>query len=344
MRLPWKKREVPFGLDQDWESFADRRIHYLKRGRDYEVESSVLSRAFKEKASDLGRVSRIVVEEIPRMGYWDSSLYVQFFDAELPAGSPCPCGSEELIRNHPQSARCPKCGRILIIVELPPEDLMGTVPDDPATAAAVRSIAASGIKLMRRKHDERFTLREYSDVRWLHDRRDGKSHRHFGTAIDPHGLPALIFVDSPRSDDPLQTAAHLLQIQRWPCAPFADLIDIEAIESGRDGVHHPEVAAPTVVATPDEDAGFANHRQLDAFTDVRFRAREELPSRERYFGTGIETSGRPVLLWVDYPLVDGARVWLSEDGSATAHRVYRWPGSDFPGLVNLEPLLRGAQP
>jgi hypothetical protein len=339
MRLPFKKREVPFGLDQDWESFADRRIHYLKRGRDYEVESSVLSRVFKEKARELNRVSRIVAEEIPRMGYWDSSLYVQFFDAELTPGAPCPCGSLELVRNHPQSARCPKCGRILIILELPPEDLMGPAPDDPATAAAARSIAASGIKLMRRKDDERFTLREYSQVRWISDRREGKSHRHFGTAVDPFGFPVLMYVDSPRSGDPLKLPAHLLQVCRWPCSAFADLIDIDAVEQGRNGAHSHEAAAPRPPTPAPDGAALANHRQLDAFTAVRFRAREELPSRERYFGTALEATGNPVLIWVDYPLVDGKRVSLSDDGTATAHRVYRWPGSDFPGFVDLEPLL-----
>jgi hypothetical protein len=350
MRLPgFRRREVPFGLDQDWSRFDDRKVHYLRRGRHFEVESSVLAKAAKEGGRALGKVPRVVVEDIPRMGYWDSTLYIQYFDTEIPIGDPCTCGSRRLIRNHPQSARCPECGRILLMVEPPPERLMR--PDSPDAPDAPTSPApvAQGLRLARRKDDERFGLREYTQLNWVWHQRKGTLQRYYATAIDPFGMPALIWAEAPVGSgrDPLQAPPHLVSVYRWPAAPFSDLIDVAAIERGDAGEPGRERAERVskrfeslAPRDPGDDAAEANHRQLDAFSDVRFLVREELPGRERYFGHGFEAWGTPALIWVDYPHSNGARVAVSEDDPSFVHRVYRWPVWQFREVLDLGPLYR----
>lgn len=45
-------------------------------------------------------------------------IWVQFADARIKLGDPCPCGSRRLLRLHRQFARCPECGSFLLLSKL----------------------------------------------------------------------------------------------------------------------------------------------------------------------------------------------------------------------------------
>ena len=70
---------------------------------------------------------------------------------------------------------------------------------------------------------------------------------------------------------------------------------------------------------------------------MRFVVREELPNRERFFGYGMGHTGNFRMLYVDYPLVDGARLQEPE-GGGRLHRVYTWPVEPYGDLIDLGSL------
>jgi len=337
---------TPQSLDLQWDRWADGRVWRLKRGRDYDVESRQLVRAARLAADAMGKVVRTSVDDIPLWRRWDSSLWVQFLDAEVPEGQPCLCGGTELVRLHPRVARCTACGsRLALLDPLVPDELLDQDPDDAEdedveARSDETSIAApprlTGRAALRRKDDERFGLREYSRIHWLRREQRHSRGRSYATAVDPFGIACLIFVDYPAGlSEAVEDQAGMLpaghRVFRWPAAPFPALIDLRVMEAGEP------VSPPRRPGAPDKTEA-REHLHLGNYTDVTFVVREQLPGRDRFFGHGIDPYGVAALVFVDYPVEAGARIEDPDDPAAFVHRVYRWPVEPYGSIIDLSRL------
>ena len=274
-------------------------------------------------------------EAIPRVRRFDHYAWVQFVDHEVMVGDPCPCGSRRLVRTHPRFARCPRC-----------EAHVGLVPADTAerfsdeaeggrpSGAAKSARPSSGGPVMRQ--DERFPLAAYSSVRFVARDRTPRYERLYGAAVDPLGAPVLIWVHRPLVDglrpafdgDPLVDACR---VHRWPVSAFRHIID-----PGRLGSDAEEPRSGSFASAHHGSDG--SDRSLARFSNVRLLHRETLPGRERSFGHARDEEGTPVLLYVDHPLVDGARIRDARDPAHDVHHAYRWPLEPFGAVIDRSAL------
>lgn len=99
-------------LGVDWERWADGRAFRLKRKRDFaDVDPGRARDAAEVAAERMGKVVQTTRDkQFPKKYVW-----VQFADARVKLGDPCPCGSRRLLRLHRQYARCPECNRFLLL-------------------------------------------------------------------------------------------------------------------------------------------------------------------------------------------------------------------------------------
>lgn len=328
-------------LGLPWEELADGRVRRLKRGRDFQVDTRALERAAEVAASRLGKVACVAAETIPRVRRLDEYAWVQFVDHEVLVGNPCPCGSRELVRTHPKYAICNACGARLSLSPPPqqekfagdgsPASLSGPKPMSEAERA--KAIARGSF---RSKYDERYALEQYTEILFVASDRKPRRERLYGHAVDPSGMPVLIWVQYPLSEGARMPNAdsqsgEVCRVHRWPIPPFSSFIDIDRVsEPGLDQVdgresfgsaHHPE-----------DRTGRA---RLDAFSSVSLVYQEDLPGRERFYGHALDEEGAPCLIYVDYPLLSGARVKDPEDPEAVLHVVYRWPVAAFGAIIDL---------
>jgi len=98
-----------FGVD--WERWADGRAFRLKRKRDFpDTEPGKARNAAEAAAARMGKVVLTTRDkQLPRKFVW-----VQFADAKIKVGDPCPkCGSTHLLRVHRMYARCSDCKAFL---------------------------------------------------------------------------------------------------------------------------------------------------------------------------------------------------------------------------------------
>jgi len=117
---------APFPLD--WERFADRRPRRLKRGKHFVGEPKILQREARHAAEEMGKVAIAAKDEQGKWGY----VWIQFLDAEINEGEPCPvCGARELLKLNNSAICCPSCGSMLAFIPRPLE-----MPALPATAGS----------------------------------------------------------------------------------------------------------------------------------------------------------------------------------------------------------------
>jgi hypothetical protein len=119
---------LPEDLGVDWSRWADGRAYRLKRKKDFPNVNPGLARTACEQAAvKMGKVARTVRDKmIPEKLIW-----VQFADAEIYAGQPCPrCGSRRILNLHADVARCPQCRAQLLLSNQGLEAL----DDDPGEA------------------------------------------------------------------------------------------------------------------------------------------------------------------------------------------------------------------
>jgi len=128
----------------DWTAVADGRVWRLRRGRHFEGGDRAVVAAARAAARDMDMVVSVAREDYgPTAGY----VWVQFADAEVAHGAPCPrCGSTTLVRNHPGFATCPRCAaRLVLLVEddaveqADDDDLLDGAADEPAPAPVLEA-------------------------------------------------------------------------------------------------------------------------------------------------------------------------------------------------------------
>ena len=114
----------------DWERFADRRPRRLKRGKHFVGEPKFLQREARDAAAEMGKVALVSRDQQGKWGY----VWIQFLDAEVKEGEPCPvCGARELLKLNNSAICCPSCGSMLAFIPRPLE--MPVLPE-MGTAAA----------------------------------------------------------------------------------------------------------------------------------------------------------------------------------------------------------------
>ena len=114
----------------DWERFADRRPRRLKRGKHFVGDPKFLQREARNAAEEMGKVALVAKDQQGKWGY----VWIQFLDAEINEGEPCPvCGARELLKLNNSAICCPSCGSMLAFIPRPLE--MPALPGTgPATA------------------------------------------------------------------------------------------------------------------------------------------------------------------------------------------------------------------
>jgi ribosomal protein S27AE len=139
---------LPEDLGVDWTRWSDGRAYRLKRKKDFpNVNPGAARTACEQAAVKMGKVARTVRDKmIPEKLIW-----VQFADAEIRAGEPCPrCGSRQILNLHADVARCPQCKAQLLIstqgLEALDDDVEGegdgeeAAPGDPQRAKMAKRI------------------------------------------------------------------------------------------------------------------------------------------------------------------------------------------------------------
>jgi hypothetical protein len=336
------------GPDDDlglpWNRLGDGRVWRLQRGRDYEVETDALARAAEVAGARMGKVPSLLPDRVPRLKYWDDYAWIQFVDHDVLVGSPCPCGSDELVRTHPKYARCPACGAHLKLSTPKPQEQFADEAPVPSRPGPVGESEAKRAKALERgsyrsRWDERFALEEYSDVvsfaRYYKPRRE----RLYGFAVDPLGLPVLIWVLYPldegaRRPHPEDPSVEFSRIHRWPIPPFGLVIDLGQMPSPSATGEVPERS----FELPHEIDDHRATGRLHKFSRVKLVHQEDLPGRERFYGHAVDQDGAASLIYVDYPLIGGARVPDPDDDVGEVHFAYRWPIEPFGPVVDLSSL------
>jgi DNA-directed RNA polymerase subunit RPC12/RpoP len=103
-------------MEVDWDELTDGRVRLLRLGREYEAQIGDVEEAAKAAAASRGMVACTTYENVPRMRFFESYVWVQFADGEIDPGGPCPaCGEPSPVTIHPSFARCPSCGRRLLV-------------------------------------------------------------------------------------------------------------------------------------------------------------------------------------------------------------------------------------
>jgi len=98
--------------DRDWALWLDGRPRRLKRGRDYTGDPKALIRRAREAAAALDRVA---VESRDSQGKYEY-VWIQFVDAEVELGRPCPvCAGTRLAKVQKRFLQCESCGSVLVV-------------------------------------------------------------------------------------------------------------------------------------------------------------------------------------------------------------------------------------
>jgi hypothetical protein len=199
-----------------WEALAaDQRPHRLKAGKHFRGEVRALQREAGEAAERLGLTVRTMRDEFGRKNNY---VWLQFADALVPRGEPCPrCSSRRLHRLHEHYARCPQCGAYLVLgPSLPPPPKDEESADENEPRLPKWALAS-----------QRDRLSNYADVELApdEDTRTPDGEVWYGRAVDQNGTPVLLEVFYPKRDgrrieDPEDAGESLHRVRRWGLAPF----------------------------------------------------------------------------------------------------------------------------
>jgi hypothetical protein len=131
---------LPEDLGVDWSRWSDGRAYRLKRKKDFPNVNPGLARtACEQAATRMGKVARTVRDRMMP----EKLIWVQFADAEIRVGEPCPrCGSRRILNLHADMARCPECKAQLLLsnegLEVMDEAAEGDDPSLPSAAKRAR--------------------------------------------------------------------------------------------------------------------------------------------------------------------------------------------------------------
>lgn len=348
------------GPDDDlglpWKRLGDGRVWRLRRGEDYQVETKALTVAAEVAANRMGKVACVAGESIARARYLEDYAWIRFVDHDVLVGSPCPCGSRELVRTHPQYAECPACGAHLrLSTPRRKEQFAGTgtepsmtaeVGGGPAGAERARSLADArkaiigarkALSRAQCRHDDRFALAQYTDAALVATERTQGGQRLYARAVDPLGMAVLLwwFIrgdQSAAAHDPVGSGEA--RVHRWPVAPFGSVIDLDRMP----GLTEDQVPEREGFAKSHHSDDRRGRGRLHRFSRVTLLHREELPGRERFYGHALDQDDDRTLIYADYPLLEQARLKDPDDREADLHFVYRWPTAPFGAAIDLGSL------
>jgi hypothetical protein len=153
--------------------------------------------------------------------------------------------------------------------------------------------------------------------------------------VDPLGMPVLIWAlypldDGQRRPDP-DRVGDICRVHRWPVPPFSSVIDVDRLPNPAT----PGPLAEGSFASAHDRDDRRGRGRLHKFSRVNLVYQEDLPGRERFYGRALDQDGAPVLIYVDYPLVQGARMIDPDDGGSEVHFAYRWPIEPFGSIIDL---------
>lgn len=206
MRGWFQRADAPAAVprEPDWQSLADGRLHRLKRGKHYSIDSKAAVKAAEAAAVEMAKAVRATSDDFQNLQY----MWVLFTDRELSPGQACPCGSIDLLRTHPRYATCSSCG---------------TSHPLKLEAQAQEISAAS--------------LAAYDDVRWLRVGRseNGATERRWGRAFDPQGRRVLLIGTYQLSDgepipDPTSPDGSQHVVRSFPIDGFRKILDLSPLE------------------------------------------------------------------------------------------------------------------
>jgi len=207
-----------------WEALAaDQRPHRLKAGKHFRGEVRALQREAVEAAKRLDLAVRTLRDEFGRKNNY---VWVQFADAVVPRGEPCPrCSSRRLHRVHEHYVRCPTCGARLILGPSVPAPSYPKDEGHEEGSPLEEEVRPQLPKWARSPHRDH--LSSYSEVELLPDE-DGRTpegETWYGRALDENGTAVLIEVFYPRREgrrieDPERQGESLHRVRRWGLVPF----------------------------------------------------------------------------------------------------------------------------
>jgi len=210
MRLRRRKFDLEADdLGVDWERWADGRAFRLKRKRDFaDVEPGKARNAAEAAAARMGKVVLTTRDkQLPRKFVW-----IQFADAKIKAGEPCPkCGSTRLLRVHRLYARCPECGAFLLL--------------------------AAGGNQEKAPRAER-TLRELSHIHLASRGQEGDAHVYRGHALlQDSPVFVLAHFSAKEEEGPVTVEdafERVTNVQVVPYEQLDDFADTSALERAGD--------------------------------------------------------------------------------------------------------------
>jgi hypothetical protein len=202
-------------LGIDWERWADGRAWRLKRKRDF--PKMTVGRARNDAIEWAERMGK-VVHSIRDRHMPEKYLWVQFSDAEIRIGEPCPsCGSRRLLRLHTKFARCPECSVQLMLSSDPLDDEDGEEPADGKDVARLRNLTSVQLTWFERSDDGLEVYRGYGEE---------------------EGKPCLVIarfrVEPDEELSPENAFDRVEKVTRFPLQSLAGLVD-ESLIRGQDG-------------------------------------------------------------------------------------------------------------
>lgn len=155
---------LPEDLGVDWSRWSDGRAYRLKRKKDFPNVNPGLARtACEQAATRMGKVARTVRDKMMP----EKLIWVQFADAEIRVGEPCPrCGSRRILNLHAEIARCPECKAQLLLsnegLEVMDEAAAGDESSVPS--AARRARMAQRLRGLENVHLQRSGEADHNDL------------------------------------------------------------------------------------------------------------------------------------------------------------------------------------
>jgi ribosomal protein S27AE len=192
---------LPEDLGVDWSRWSDGRAYRLKRKKDFPNVNPGLARtACEEAATKMGKVARTVRDKmVPEKLIW-----VQFADAEIRIGEPCPrCGSRRILNLHADMARCPQCQAQLLLSNEGLEALDEDEDQDDGEVEATEEMTEEEAQAVSRKTKSERLLHSLQNVHLQRSGEAGPNELYSGWAEDEGGRIILLaeFAPSPHGEE-----------------------------------------------------------------------------------------------------------------------------------------------
>jgi hypothetical protein len=165
-------------VDVDWDRIADGLPRRLQRGTDFSEPVNEFVEAARATAARTGRSVVVVRDRLAP----DRFVWLQFADAEIAIGDPCPCGGRRLTRMTAVLLRCDTCGRTLTVGARPPKPRA-------RSPKARRGDLAEGRPAS--------TLADFSEIRLVRTDENARFVEYAGLGVDDTGTNVVLVVRVP---------------------------------------------------------------------------------------------------------------------------------------------------